>query len=137
MGTKQRQGRTPPGATVNKIGLYALTDQQRVTLVVALRVLQRRPAFIAKIRTIKVLGKEGIDALSESIIRSGLEFAEITPIFGLDESNRYVACARNLAREGELEVDLPAVISDTDEGAYVMSWMWVSCEDAGLGLADD
>lgn len=144
MEIEQRQGHTPPAAaTDKKTGLYALTDQQRITMVVALRLMQNMPALpdatnkIEELGAIRALGKVGIDALCESINHSGLEFAQITPLFGQDESNPYVARAFNLAYEGELEVDVPAVVSDSEDGAYVMAWMWIPREDAGLDSSDD
>lgn len=53
------------------------------------------------------------------------------------ESNPYVHGALKYMREGELEVDVLTVISDGEEGAYVMAWVWVSREDAGLYSEDD
>lgn len=144
MENELRQEHTPPTTVaVTKPRLYSLTEQERVTMVVALRLMQKMPALpnatnkLDELGAIRELGKVGIDALCESINHSGIEFAQITPLFGQDESNPYVARALNLAREGELEVDVPAVISDSEEGAYVMAWMWVSREDAGLASSDD
>ena len=37
----------------------------------------------------------------------------------------------------DLEVDADAVISRSDEGAFVMSWSWVSNEQAGIEDNDD
>lgn len=132
MRTEQRQGHTLPGAADTKSGLYALTGQDRLTILAALRLLQETAAHIVGLGTIKALGKEGIDVLCESILRPGMEFEEITPLFGHDERNRYFAFARNLAREGELEVDVPALICEGEEGAYVMAWLWVSRKDVGV-----
>ena len=137
MRTEQTQGRTLPGAADTKSGLYALTGQDRFTIYAALRVLQEAPALIELVGATTALDKEGIDVLCKSITRPGMEFEQITPLFGHDERNRYVACARNLAREGELEVDIPALVCDGEEGAYVMAWLWVSRRDAGLDSADD
>lgn len=47
------------------------------------------------------------------------------------DSRRYRDAAK--VRDGELEVDEDAVVSvSDDDGAYVMSWQWVSDEDAGI-----
>ena len=37
--------------------------------------------------------------------------------------------------DDELEVDPDAVVSRGEEGAFVMSWTWVSNGEAGFGLA--
>jgi hypothetical protein len=37
-----------------------------------------------------------------------------------------------LLEEGTLEVDPKTVLSASDDGAYVMAWLWVGNEDAGL-----
>lgn len=39
--------------------------------------------------------------------------------------------------DDELEVDPDAVISRGDDGAFVMSWSWVSNEQAGFHLFED
>lgn len=40
-----------------------------------------------------------------------------------------------VATSDELEVDPDAVVSRGDDGAFVMSWSWVSNEDAGVVAA--
>lgn len=135
MEIEQIQARTPAGV-VNNTGLYALTTRDRVTVVAALRLLHDTPGLTVRVGPIMAHGKEGIDALCDSILHPGLEFEEIAPLFGYDETNRYVASARNLARQEELRVDVPALVCEAEEGAYVMAWLWVSREDAGLGSAD-
>ena len=43
---------------------------------------------------------------------------------------RYVEAARNRHQEdGEVEIDDGAVVSDSDEGAYVAAWVWVDKSD--------
>lgn len=34
--------------------------------------------------------------------------------------------------DGEVELADPGIVSDGDEGAYVMTWSWVSNDDAGI-----
>ena len=137
MGTEQIQARTPPDVAFNKSGVYMFTGQDRLTVLAALRLLHQTPAPVVKDGAITSHGKEGIDALSKSILWSDLEFDEITQLFGHNETNPYVASALNLAREGELEVDVPSLICEAKGGAYVMAWLWVSRRDAGLDSADD
>jgi hypothetical protein len=49
----------------------------------------------------------------------------------------YIARAQEQAREGEIEVDDDALVSEgCDDGAYVQAWMWVNAADAGLDPLD-
>lgn len=146
MGIEQRQGHALPTADADKkTGLYAFTDQQQVTVLAALRLMQKLPSFPDAINSVDELGivrsldNEGIDALCESISHSGLTFSEITTLFGQDERNPYVPCALKRQHDYELEVDVPTVISDAANGlgAYVMGWVWIDREDAGLYSEDD
>jgi hypothetical protein len=46
---------------------------------------------------------------------------------------KYRKAADEMSREGECEVDDGAVVSiGSDSGAYVMAWMWVTDEEAGI-----
>lgn len=49
---------------------------------------------------------------------------------------RFIEGANSLdfVREGECEVDESTVVSASDEGAYVMAWVWVSNENAGIAF---
>lgn len=47
-----------------------------------------------------------------------------------DEAYRAAAERLPWIRDGECEVDSEAVVSSSDEGAYVMAWVWVYREDA-------
>jgi hypothetical protein len=65
---------------------------------------------------------------------AGLTFADCVSYFGVSaEDNLYIKAAHeNHYREGELEFDDSAVVSESDdEGAYVMAWVWVTDEEAG------
>lgn len=62
----------------------------------------------------------------------GVTFGDCTRVFGESaEQSPHVRYARmHLTREGEVEVDDPAVVSRGDDpGAYVMAWLWVNAED--------
>jgi len=49
---------------------------------------------------------------------------------------KYRASAMRQIREGELEIDAGAVVSKGDDaGAYVMAWLWISDELAGINRA--
>ena len=46
------------------------------------------------------------------------------------EDNPYVAAARaRIGCDDEHEIDEITVVSESDDGAWVMSWVWVSKED--------
>ncbi len=46
---------------------------------------------------------------------------------------KYRAAAMASARDGEIEVDAGAVVSHgSDGGAYVMAWLWISDDEAGV-----
>lgn len=49
-----------------------------------------------------------------------------------DQRYRDAAAQQSWVRDGECEIDDHAVVSGSDEGAYVMAWVWASREDAGL-----
>jgi hypothetical protein len=52
---------------------------------------------------------------------------------GRDERLAYIEAARDIyAHEGETEIDDNAIVSDSEDGAYVMAWCWVYKCDAGL-----
>lgn len=40
-------------------------------------------------------------------------------------------------RDGEVEIDEGATVSDSDEGAYVACWVWVDFEDPSEERADE
>lgn len=43
---------------------------------------------------------------------------------------RYRAAAKSTYhRQGEIEIDDNAIVSHSEEGAYVQAWVWVSIDD--------
>ncbi len=78
-----------------------------------------------------------------ALVDAGLDFGTCTRVFGKrDESelqDAYYEAARDKESPGEIEVDDNAIISKGDEppGAYVMAWVWVSDNDAGIAEDDD
>lgn len=62
----------------------------------------------------------------------GLTFADCVQAFGDNDSDSYVAAAQNKVQEGDLEVDIPTVVSRGADGTYVQAWVWVSNRDAGI-----
>ena len=50
-----------------------------------------------------------------------------------DLDRLYIAAAQEKSREGELEIDDCAATSKgSDDGAYVMAWLWVDNSEAGI-----
>lgn len=83
--------------------------------------------------------KETLHAKLMELMRDGLEFGDCIVAFGEDsQQNPYVAAAKNLVAgdEGSCEVDDVTIVScpgkGGDAGAYVMAWLWVSDEEAGV-----
>lgn len=72
------------------------------------------------------------------LIEEGLSFSDALNAFAerrSDDEQSYVQAAREKVanQEGSLEVDDNAVVSESDDGgAYVMGWVWVDAEEAGL-----
>lgn len=63
------------------------------------------------------------------LIDEGLTFGDCVTAFAArrtPDELRYVALAKDLARDGELEIDDDAIVSgSSDAGDYVMAWVWV------------
>ena len=65
---------------------------------------------------------------------NGLTFGDCVNFFAEPDGCPYVKAAREIYhRDGEVEVDDRSVLSQsTDDGDYVMAWVWVSNEEAGI-----
>jgi hypothetical protein len=136
--------------TDDKPALYALTPQQHATVLIALGHYQgmvasmalantpdKRPVNTAHGSVVPLFAPTSVNDLYASLNHTGLDFSAVVPLFGEDESDPYVAAALGHASEGELEVDVPAVVSRGDDpGAYVMAWIWITDEEAGVSPAD-
>ena len=124
-----------------KPALYALTPEEHATVLVALRHYRgvmaacndKRPVTTVH-GTVQPLDYDGIGTLCAGLEHTGLDFSAIVSLFAEKaEDSPYVAAAQQMASEGKFEVDEPAVVSKgDDDGAYVMGWMWVSNDAAGL-----
>jgi hypothetical protein len=129
-----------------KPSLYALTDAEHATVLAALRDYQdyltvhgAPRADLHDIATnggaIAPLDDDQVDRLCESLNHEGLTFGEVVNLLGDDEQAPHAAGANKhrLVQEGTLEVDPVTVVSrSADGGAYVMCWLWVSDELAGV-----
>jgi hypothetical protein len=130
-----------------KPSLYVLTDAQHATVLAALRNLQNTPSYsipsaIKDIATnggtVTPLDDKAIDQLCEGLNHTGLSFGEVVNLLGEDESNPYVAGAAEHHLANEREFDGKVMVSDGgDDGAYVMCWLWVSDELAGVTPAEE
>jgi hypothetical protein len=132
-----------------KFPLYHLPPQAIATIILALAdYLERRTAeekeTLPRVRTcetpfgtVQPYDAAQVLPLIRSLEHTGLNFSEIVPLFAeRAEDSPYVAAAQQLVEEGKFEVDDPAVVSHGgDAGAYVMGWVWVS--DEAAGIADD
>lgn len=50
----------------------------------------------------------------------------------LDGPQSYIAHAKHeWHRDGEVEIDDDAIVSESEEGAYVQAWVWVGRPDPG------
>lgn len=77
-------------------------------------------------------GADLINAL-QRLKAAGLRFSDILNVYGDDESDPYVRAAKANAEDGAIEVDTPAVVSrGAANGAYVLAWMWVDDDEAGV-----
>ena len=54
-----------------------------------------------------------------------------------EDFEKYRTVANDIhASDGVLEIDLGAVVSDSEHGAHVSAWVWVNGKDAGV-IKDD
>lgn len=62
----------------------------------------------------------------------GIRFRDCVDAFGATrKDNPYVLTAQSLHHnEGEVEIEDTTVLSEADEGVWVMAWIWVSKNDA-------
>jgi hypothetical protein len=75
-----------------------------------------------------------------ALIEAGLNFGRAVPVFAEHQRqtephlSAYADGAGNTGflSEGEVEVDGDAIVSEGSDGGYVMAWVFVSHEDAGI-----
>lgn len=84
------------------------------------------------------LTDENIRLIKETMASRGLAGQEILDAITdqenvIPEAEKYIDAAARKGSEGSLEVDADAVVSMGDDaGAYVMAWLWVTDDDAGI-----
>lgn len=78
------------------------------------------------------------EALSEALLKH-LTFGDVVELFGVNSSDdRYAKAACEKTSDGEFQVDDVTVVSCGDDpGAYVMCWVWVTNEEAGIKPATE
>lgn len=79
--------------------------------------------------------QERIELLKQ-LKAAGLQFGQIIEVYGTDEANPYVTAAAEASDEG-LILDPTPVVSEGEEGAYVLMWKWISNQTAGVMLPSD
>lgn len=128
------------------MAVYSIERDELATILAALRFYQgagmgepdNRSDAIHAIATdgdVISLDAAAIDTLCESLNRGGLSGAETRTIFGnlqLAEQPHLNAYRQAVETSDELEVDENAIVSDSDDGAFVMAWVWVTNEEAGI-----
>lgn len=144
---------------MSKANILIVDDVQHAAILAALRFYQQcgGSSIGADIENIASNGDaftplvgDQIDTLCESINQAspakavvidalkanGFCFSDFVAPFGdTEESSPFVKAAREAVarKEGSLEVDEPTIVSDGDKnGSYVMGWIWVSNEEAGI-----
>lgn len=69
----------------------------------------------------------------EAMKQAGLSYQDCLPVFAAAEDDPYVEAARQLiAGDDDLSIDDRTITSESDEGAWVLGWIWVSDEEAGV-----
>jgi hypothetical protein len=82
---------------------------------------------------------EGHQVVLAEMIAEGLSVGDAINGFASDDDDPFVKAAREhyaSGSDGDIEIDRCAVVSQSDEGAYVMGWLWVSNERAGIDEDD-
>lgn len=69
--------------------------------------------------------------LLKQLKAAGLQFGEIIEVYGSDDANPYATAAADHAND-DLILDPSPVVSEADEGAYVLMWKWISNMAAGI-----
>lgn len=94
------------------------------------------------IETTETLSPEERLAQLKKLIDAGLDFGEALPAFAERQSEdelRYISGAREHHHvEGEVEFDDHPIVSlGSDPGAYVLGWVWVTNDEAGISDEDE
>lgn len=107
----------------------------------ALNALGEQAGAIAALADAKAGTDDVLVRLRAAIASQAVTFSEVVSEFAAartPDELALVAKAREMAREGEIEVDDTAIVSAGDDpGAYVMAWMWVDTPVNVDAITDD
>lgn len=67
------------------------------------------------------------------LVIEGLTLTECLNAFANKEDDPfYLAAVQHSNRDGDCEIHFPPVVAESEEGAYVLAWVWASNNDAGI-----
>ena len=67
----------------------------------------------------------------KKLVDQGLTFGDCVAAFATNRAtSRVVQAANDMYASDLVEIDPETVVSESDEGAWVMAWVWVPKEDA-------
>lgn len=93
-----------------------------------------QPTVVCDMADAEKVGVSGENLVTQlaALKQAGLTFSQVVEVFGVGDADPYVKAARDLTVEGGVEVDDLAIVSLSENGAYVSAWLWVGSDDAGL-----
>ena len=82
----------------------------------------------------------GRKTVLNELVQEGLMVGGALTAFASEDDDPFVQAAREkyeYGSDGDVDIDANPPISESDEGAYVLGWLWVSKDDAGVETDDD
>ena len=86
------------------------------------------------------LSSDSASTLLAALVGDGLRFGDCLAAFASEPDDPFAQAAREnyqSGSDGDIDLDDRPVLSPSDDGAYVLAWVWVSKEDAGISQEDD
>lgn len=88
------------------------------------------------LRLIRQLLLEGMSVKEKlsNLVAEGLLFSDCVDVFGIHRDNNFWASMadKKYGEEGSIEIDDKTVVSDSEDGNYVMAWLWVPNSEGPL-----
>lgn len=79
------------------------------------------------------LDSKGRECALKALVEGGMTIGECIRAFAVSEDDPYVQRARSLIAGGDdIEIDDATTTSVGEDGAWVLSWLWVSNDEAGV-----